>query len=65
MPSVDQRVVQMVFDKGNFESSVQKVIQTLDKLKQNLKLDKATQSFNDISIASQKVDMSHLKNDRR
>lgn len=62
MANVDQRVVQMVFDKGNFESAVQSVIKTLDNLKQNLKFDKASQSFGDLSKASKNVDFSSLSN---
>lgn len=60
MPSVDQRVVQMVFDKGNFESAVKSVINTLDNLKKNLNLDKASKEFEKIDTAAKDVDLSYI-----
>lgn len=62
MASIDQRVVQMVFDKGNFESAVKSVIATLDNLKKNLKFDKSVDEFNKINSAAQDVDLNYLAN---
>lgn len=60
MASIDQRVVQMVFDKGNFESAVKSVTNTLDNLKKNLNLDKAKDAFQDLEASSKEVTLADL-----
>lgn len=62
MPSVDKRVVQMVFDKGNFESAVQSVIKTIDNLKSKLNFKKANDAFDNITQASKEVDLTYIAN---
>lgn len=48
MSRVDDRVVSMKFDNRQFESGVKQSISTLDRLKNALKFDKATQSLDDL-----------------
>jgi tape measure domain-containing protein len=45
MSSVDQRVVEMKFDKGDFSKGVQSTLSELARLKENLKLDGASQGL--------------------
>jgi len=45
MSNVDNRIVQMQFDNGQFESGVQTSIKSLDNLKNGLNLDGATKSL--------------------
>lgn len=58
--TVDSRVVEMRFDNKQFESGVATTITSLEKLKQNLKLDGATKGMENIDAAAKKVDMSSL-----
>lgn len=57
---VDNRVVSMQFDNQRFEKNVATSLNTLDKLKQSLKLDGATKGLENIDSAAKKLDMSAL-----
>ena len=58
--TVDDRIVSMQFDNKQFESNVQTSLNTLDKLKQSLKLDGATKGLENIDYAAKRTDMSPL-----
>lgn len=60
--TVDERVVSMKFDNKQFESGVQTSLGTLDKLKQSLNFKDVGKSFESISTAAGRVDMSPLSN---
>ena len=61
MPNeIDNRVVQMQFDNAQFERGVSTSLGTLDKLKAALKMNGATDGFNNIQAASNKIDFSAL-----
>ena len=57
---VDNRVVSMQFDNQRFEKNVATSLNTLDKLKQSLKLDGATKGLESVDAAAKKLDMSAL-----
>lgn len=58
--TVDQRVVEMRFDNGQFERNVSTTMSTLDKLKQKLNLDGAAKGIESVGTAAKKIDMSGL-----
>ncbi len=58
--TIDQKVVQMQFDNKQFETNVRGSMSTIEKLKQSLLFRGATQGFEAINTASQKIDMSGL-----
>ena len=60
--TIDERVVSMQFDNKQFESNVKTSLGTIDKLKQSLKFDGAAKGFENISTASNKVNMNPLSN---
>lgn len=60
--TIDNKVVEMRFDNRQFESNVKTTMSTLDKLKHALKLDGVAKSFDGITTASKKVNMSGLQN---
>lgn len=60
--TVDERVVSMQFDNKNFERNVQTSMNTLDKLKQSLKLGDASKGLDNINSTAKKFDISHLNN---
>ena len=57
---VDERVVSMEFDNRNFESNVRVSLSTLDRLKQALRFDGATQGLANVDSAAKKVNMAPL-----
>ena len=59
--TVDERVVEMRFDNKQFENNVQNTMSTLDKLKAKLKFKGAEESFESISKAAKKTDLSPLQ----
>ena len=59
---VDERIVEMKFDNKDFEKNVQITLKTLAQLQEKLKLEDAGKSFNEISKASSKIDLSNLSN---
>lgn len=62
MSEVDERVVKMSFDNDNFEKNAKETMSTLDKLKQALNFDKTEKSFEKITEAANKVDVSNIAN---
>lgn len=60
MRSVDTRVVQMEFDNKQFEAGAQQSLNTLEKLKQSLDLNKSAKNFTDLNNAASKVDLASL-----
>lgn len=58
--TVDKRIVEMRFDNQQFEQGVQTTMNTLDKLKQSLKLNDATKGFENIDNASRKVSFDSI-----
>ena len=58
--TVDERVVEMRFDNGQFEKNVSTTMSTLDKLKQKLNLTGASKGLEDVNTAANKVNMSGL-----
>ena len=53
--TIDEKVVEMRFDNKQFENNVQTSLSTLDKLKNSLKLDGASKSFENIDKAAKNV----------
>ena len=62
MSSIDERVVKMEFDNKAFEKNAEDTISLLDKLKESLSFDKVKNSFNGITKAAKKVDISGIDN---
>lgn len=62
MTSIDERVVRLVFDNQKFADKIKDTLSMLENLKKNLNLSKATDSFNSIEKAANKVDLSPLSN---
>ncbi len=60
--TVDERVVKMEFDNGQFERGVKTTLDSLESLKKSSNLDGFTSSFASISKAANKVDMSNITN---
>ena len=58
---LDERVVEMRFDNANFEQNVNQSIKTINKLKDSLDFDNAGESFENISAAAQKCDITPLE----
>lgn len=58
--TVDQRVVEMQFDNGQFERNVKTSMSTLDKLKQSLNMDGAAKGLENVQQASRNVDFSQM-----
>ena len=59
--TVDQRVVEMRFDNKQFENNVSSTMSALDKLKQGLKFKGASEGFENITAAANKVDFSQME----
>ena len=55
--SIDEKVVSMQFDNSKFESNVQQSMSTLDKLKEALKFDKASEGLENVSRAASNIKM--------
>ena len=60
--TIDQRVVEMRFDNKHFEQNVSSTMSTLDKLKQKLHLDGATQGLEDVNRAAKGFNMNGVSN---
>lgn len=58
--SVDERVVGMQFDNKQFESGVKTSLNTLEKLKEGLNLDKSTKSLSNLSDAAKKFSLAGI-----
>lgn len=60
MSSIDQRVVQMLFDNTAFEKGVATTLSTLDKLNNSLKMTGATKGLDDVDDAAKGLSLSSL-----
>ena len=58
--SVDERIVGMQFDNKQFESGVKTSLNTLEKLKAGLNLDKSTKSLTGLSDAAKKFSLAGI-----
>ena len=58
--TVDQRVVEMQFDNGQFERNVKTSMNTLDRLKQSLNMNGATKGLDNVQQASNNIDFSRM-----
>ena len=58
--TVDQRVVEMRFDNGQFNSGIQGSLSFIDRLKQSLNFKDSSKSFENLSSAANGVNMSGL-----
>lgn len=58
--TIDERVVSMQFDNSKFERNVSTTMSTIDKLKAKLNFKGIDDSFNTISNAAGKVNMTSL-----
>lgn len=59
---IDSRVLEMTFDNKNFEKNVSASLNTLDKLKKALNLERSAKSFDDIDKAASKLNFDKLIN---
>lgn len=60
MSNIDERVVKMEFDNKAFEKNAGETMSTLDKLKDLLKFDNVNKSFDKLTKAANKVDVSNV-----
>lgn len=60
MSSIDQRVVQMLFDNATFEKGVTTTLSTLDKLNKGLQLQGATKGLSDVGDAANRISLGGL-----
>jgi len=58
---VDQHVVEMVFDNDKFEQNARTTMSTLDKLKEKLGFGDASDGFDKLDDAANRVDLTHLE----
>lgn len=58
--NIDERVVKMEFDNKAFEKDASETMSTLDKLKELLKFDNVNKSFDKLTQAANKVDVSNV-----
>lgn len=59
---IDERVVQMKFEKGQFEKDIQTSIHNLDELKKGLDFKDASKGFEDLDRAARGVDLGAFGN---
>lgn len=57
---IDEKVVEMRFDNKQFEQGASQTINTLQKLKQSLKLEEAAKGFNELDKAANNVDLKGI-----
>lgn len=62
MPSIDNRVVRMDFDNKKFEENVKTTTSSLDKLKNALKFDGATDGLKNVSETAKSVTFEPISN---
>lgn len=58
--TIDERVVQMQFDNGQFEKNVETSMGTLDRLKKSLNLDGATKGLENVEEAANNVSFDKI-----
>lgn len=57
---IDQRVVEMEFDNARFEQNMRTTTNSLEKFKKTLNFEGATKGFENIDLASKKVDFTSI-----
>ncbi len=57
---IDERVVEMRFENGQFESNVKQSMSTIEKLKSALKFNDQSKGLENVATAAKKVDMNQL-----
>lgn len=62
MSSIDERVVELQFNNGQFEKGVQQSIGTLEKLKNSLNLEASANSLSSLEKAGKRFDLSNVSN---
>ena len=62
MSSIDERVVNMKFNNGQFQKGVSQTTSALDKLKQGLNLGGSAKSLNDLNEAGKSFSLAGLSN---
>ena len=62
MSSIDQRVVQMLFDNAAFEKGVATTLASLDKLNKGLQLQGATKGLDDVEESASKFSLGNIAN---
>lgn len=60
MSSIDERVVQMQFENSQFEKGIKETIKSLGLLKQNLNVDKATESLEHLQNVGNSFSLSNI-----
>lgn len=60
--TIDERVVEMRFDNGQFERNVQTSMSTIEKLKQKLNFNGVGKGLENLGNAAKKVDMTNVSN---
>jgi len=60
MTSIEERVVSMKFDNGQFEASAKTTLATLEALNKGLKMEGATKGLGDLHKAGQNVQLGHI-----
>ena len=60
--TVDERVVSMQFDNGQFEKNVSTSIKSVDNLKKSLNFDGVSKGLDDVSRSAKGIDMSSVGN---
>lgn len=63
MSSIDQRVVQMLFDNTAFEKGITTTLSSLDKLNKGLQLSGATKGLDDVDSAASKFSLGNIASD--
>lgn len=61
--TLEQRVVQMVFDTSRFGPKIQEVLNQLSQLKEGLKLQGASQGIQEVSSAADRFSLNGMKNE--
>lgn len=60
MSSIDERVVEMKFNNGQFERNISTTSASLEKLNANLKLDGATAGLDKVNAAAKNMQLGHI-----
>ena len=60
--SVDNRIVNMIFNNKDFEKGAKTTTKTLDDLEKKLKMEGASKGLNDVNNSIKKIDLSTLSN---
>src|SRR5512134_1360909 len=61
--TLEQRVVQMVFDTSRFGPKIQEVLNQLSQLKEGLELQGASQGIQEVSSAADRFSLNGMKNE--